>query len=178
MDMSPPQALFSTVLNTVLTNGLSLLSLKDVLRLAACCREARDLCLDLITSQRPYLLQRAVQDVHAQAISWLLQDHPQLVQSMADALLSTANVSLEGSCELITRGLKPSYEQIAAKARQGVPGAYIWPRAYRHLQLPSEVPLRAEALCCGEAAVSSTAPTNHASSLQEPHSRWSSPYFS
>jgi hypothetical protein len=112
--------------------------------------------MTMISSQRPYWLQKAVKDGQEQAISWLLQGQPQLLHTMADDLLSTPSMSLEMASELMTLGLRPSYEQIVAKARQGVPGAYIWPRAYRHLQLQSDVPLRAEALCCGEAAVSSS----------------------
>jgi hypothetical protein len=159
MDVALPHSLFSSVIDTVLTNGGTVLSLSDVLRLAACSKEVRGHCLDLISSQRPYWLQRAVKDGQAQGISWLLRTQPQLLDIMADDLLSTPNISLEVASELVSLGLRPSYEQIVAKARQGVPGAYIWPRAYRQLHLQSDVPLRAEALCCGEVSVSSRAPT-------------------
>jgi hypothetical protein len=144
-------------MDTVLTNSFSVVSIKDVLRLAACSKEARAHCLHLISSQRPYWLQRAVRDGQAQGISWLLQREPQLLQTMADNLLSTPNVSLEVASELLILGLRPSYEQIVAKARQGVPGAYIWPCAYRQLELQSDVPLPIEAMCCGEGVVSSSA---------------------
>jgi hypothetical protein len=156
-------------MDTVLANSISILSLRELLRLAACSREARDHCLHLISSQRPHWLRKAVKDGQAQAINWLLQGHRQLLRTEADDLLSTPNVSLEVASELLKLGLRPSYEQIVAKARQGVPGAYIWPCAYRQLQLQSGVPLEAEALCCGEALVSSCrAPTNHDTSLHEP----------
>jgi hypothetical protein len=156
-------------MDIVLTVSFSVTNLRDVLRLAASSREARDHCLHLITSQRPCWLQKAIQDGQAHAIKWLLQDQPQLLHVMADDLLNTPRVSLEVASELLTLGLRPSYEQIVAKARQGVPGAYIWPRAYRQLQLQSDIPMRAEALCCGEVLVSNRAPAMHASSSHINH---------
>ena len=145
---------FATIIETVLANAFSVLDLPTVARLASCSKEARNQCAQLLESRQPYWLRRAVNDGHAQAIGGLLQGQADLLHAVGDELLSTPNVTLAVACELITLGLRPTYVQIGARSKQGIPGVYIWAAAYRHLQVPSDVPLQAQALCSGEALVS------------------------
>ena len=154
MDQSRISISFATILETVLTNAFSVLDLPTVVRLASCSKEARTQCAQLLASRQPYWLRRAVIDGDAQAIGGLLQGQADLLHAVGDELLSTPNVTLAVACELITLGLRPGYVQIGAIARQGIPGVYVWAAAYRQLQVPSDVPVQAQALCSGEDMVS------------------------
>ena len=107
MPRTTEQQPFSSVLGAILTNGFTSLDLPDVAHLAASCKQARGHCSDLLTSQRPYWLENAVQDGHIQAVSHLLHGQLHLLHDMADELLSVPNLRLEVACELLRLGLRP-----------------------------------------------------------------------
>lgn len=153
MDSPDEHARFSNVLQSVLTNSFKSLDLLDVARLAASNNEAKEQCSHCLSAQRTHWLKVAVRNGHAQAVSRLAEDQLDLLPAVSNELFSTPNLSLEVACERITLGLSPTYEQIAAHARQGVPGVYIWARAFRQLQRTSGMPPQAAALCYDQALV-------------------------
>jgi hypothetical protein len=111
------------------------------------------MCQQLLSEQPAHWLKFAVRDGHADLVGKLMEGHLELLQAMCDEFVSAPYVSLEVACELIKLGLRPTYEQIVVKARQGVRGVYIWACAFQQLQLPSGLPPQAEALCCNQPLV-------------------------
>jgi hypothetical protein len=141
------------VLVTAFTNSFKTLDLRDIGKLSLCCTDVRGQCSYLLTSQRPYWLTKAVQGGCIQALSNLVHGNPNVLHNVIDELLSVPNLSLEMACELLNLGLRPTYKQIAGKARQGVTGVYIWARACQQMHLSIGMPPQAASMISGELLV-------------------------
>lgn len=152
------------------------LPLEDIVRLSCCSSGSAQLCMQLAEegNAAKAILVQAVQAAcaahalcfqHAAGhpvsrflspqIAWLVKQADTQLLQRADtmtALMSTPNMAPNIAAALVTNGACFTYQQLLQAARSLVPGLDVWPRMYRHLELPRPegMPRIAEDLCCGD----------------------------
>jgi hypothetical protein len=158
------------------------LGLQGLACLGACSRELHNTCLGLVQGHARSLLQAAVeavksahrtsgsseeaqmqrnsdvalQEQHRQAVVWLLLAVPAVAAaaSTADLLRHVPTVPIGWALQLVAAGVRITYAQLLAAARNMVAGVEVWVQAQQQLGVQTDIPEVAVALCCQCAEVS------------------------
>jgi hypothetical protein len=95
-------------------------------------------------------------DQHKQAAVWLAQqaDNPTAAAGVAQQLLSLPSVPLDWALQLVAAGVRISYAQLLAAANSMLAGVEVWVQAQQQLDVQTDVPAAAVAICCGNEWVS------------------------
>jgi hypothetical protein len=126
----------------------------------AVCKEKRDLLASALDTAHSTGLDVDVDDsegldvhVHLQAVAWLaghlLRQEPETAADVAEQLLTLPKVPLSMAKQLLSAGMRISYEQLLAAASSMVKGVEVWVQAQQLLNITSDIPNAAVAICCG-----------------------------
>jgi hypothetical protein len=141
------------------------LGLDGLARLATCSKALKESIDIVIIGERLGLLDRASdtarqseQQQHKQPVAWLaailLRKAPALAEDVTERLLHLSTMPLDTAKQLVAAGVRITYAQLLAAAHSMVAGVEVWVQAQQRLDVHTNIPALAVAICCGEDWVS------------------------
>jgi hypothetical protein len=124
------------------------LGLQGLACLASSSRTLRDASKNAATTEALSLSNVELGHKKAAAVVWLLQQAPSQAPAISAKLFTLPVESLEGAKELVSAGVRITYAQLLAAANSMVKGLELWVQAQQHLQVKTDIPPLAVAICC------------------------------
>jgi hypothetical protein len=150
----------------LLSSCSSALGLHGLARVAASSKHLRDACIAIARRDARSLLSHALdqtfddeteQEWQLQAVLWLWQVAPfeaaeAAATDVAEQLVRMPAGRLHWAVRLVAAGVFITHKHLLAAARSMVPGVEVWVQAQQHLELYTDIPAAAVAVCCGDIA--------------------------
>jgi hypothetical protein len=92
-------------------------------------------------------MQLAVKSAQGAQLHWVLKAAPAAVAGAAERLVRMPAVPLDMAKVLVAAGVRITYAQVIAAARNMVAGVEVWVQAHQQLGVESDIPSLAQEIC-------------------------------